>query len=88
MDIDGSFLEITQQIFSYLPIKPLLTQVSAVCHQWHEAIQSISCLTHRFLQFRQWSKFHLQYEYGEKQAVNFIDSMFHSSENAFQTMLQ
>ena len=39
MDIYWSFLEITQQIFSYIPIKPLLTQVSAVCHQWYEAIQ-------------------------------------------------
>ena len=32
-------VEIIQQIFSYIPIKPLSTQIARVCQQWHAAIK-------------------------------------------------
>jgi hypothetical protein len=33
------FLEIIQHIFSYIPIKSLLTQIGRVCRKWRTAIQ-------------------------------------------------
>lgn len=37
--IEISSLEIIQHIFSYIPTKPLLTQIGRVCRKWYNVIQ-------------------------------------------------
>ncbi|CAF4179279.1 unnamed protein product [Rotaria sp. Silwood2] len=73
-------IEIMQHIFSYIPIKPLITQIARVCRKWHAAI--------RDEKFLQWAKIHLRYEYEETTTLKMIDRMINHPDNVLQSILQ
>ncbi|CAF3621323.1 unnamed protein product [Rotaria socialis] len=73
-------IEIVQHIFSYIPIKPLLTQIARVCQKWHIAVHDEK--------FLRWAKIHLRYEYEEIVTLKTIDQMINHSDNVLQKILQ
>ncbi|CAF1016050.1 unnamed protein product [Rotaria sordida] len=73
-------IEIIQHIFSYIPIKPLITQIARVCRKWHTAI--------RDEKFLRWAKIHLRYEYEETITLKMIDRMINYSDSVLQSILQ
>ncbi|CAF3398834.1 unnamed protein product [Rotaria sp. Silwood1] len=73
-------IEIIQHIFSYIPIKPLITQIARVCRKWYTAI--------RDEKFLRWAKIHLRYEYEETTTLKMIDRMINNSDNVLQSILQ
>ncbi|CAF0951164.1 unnamed protein product [Adineta steineri] len=72
--------EIIQHIFSYIPIKPLITQIAGVCRKWYNVI--------RDEKFLRWAKIHLRYEYEELGTLRMIDQMIDPSDNILQSILQ
>lgn len=46
-------LEIIQHIFSFIPIKSLITQIGRVCRQWHQAIDDEKVRTSRRTELRE-----------------------------------
>ncbi|CAF1023793.1 unnamed protein product [Adineta steineri] len=72
--------EIIQHIFSYIPIKPLITQIAGVCRKWYNVI--------RDEKFLRWAKIHLRYEYEEIGTLRMIDQMINPSDNILQSILQ
>ncbi|UJR26727.1 hypothetical protein I4U23_008042 [Adineta vaga] len=73
-------IEIIQHIFSYIPIKPLLTQIARVCRKWYTVIQDE--------RFARWPKIHLRYEYEHIMTLKMIDQIITPTNNVLQTILQ
>ncbi|CAF0781976.1 unnamed protein product [Didymodactylos carnosus] len=60
--------EIYQQIFSYIPVKQLLTQVQCVCQAWKQIVNDGNFLC--------WAKIFLRYEHKEKTALTKIERLY------------
>ncbi|CAF1346996.1 unnamed protein product [Didymodactylos carnosus] len=60
--------EIYQQIFSYIPVKQLLTQVQCVCQAWKQIVNDENFLC--------WAKIFLCYEHEEKTALTKIERLY------------
>lgn len=72
--------EILQHIFSYIPIRSLITQINHVCRQWSSVIQDET--------FLYWPKIHLKYEYEETNTLKFIQKALPHPDRILEKILQ